>query len=189
MTSARVQYWIAAVIFVFAASVVCTAVRAEAQIHWPDPPKKAPMRVRLVAVALADPRSSFFSSHEILIAEKEIAPEEWGLIKLVYSFLPYQPRLSETGFDYSVVHEFSATRDSSCDETLAQLQTRESNDHGQIDLKYSPNAPKRDLDRRRIPLPCYETTADDYAKSAVEPIPPPEVHPTLQTRKPEPQGP
>jgi hypothetical protein len=98
----------AALIFVVATCVAGTMQLAEGQLHWPDPPKKAQMRVRLVAVTLADPRSSFFSSHEVLIAETQVGDEEWGLIKLVYTFLPYQPRLTETGFDYSVVHQLSA---------------------------------------------------------------------------------
>src|SRR5262249_11110381 len=84
-------------------------------LHWPDPPKKAHMRVRLVAVALAEPRSSFFSSHDVLVAEKEIGNDEFSLIKLVFAYLPYQPRLSELGFDYSVVHEISVWRNPDCD--------------------------------------------------------------------------
>src|SRR5215471_4288405 len=79
-------------------------------LRWPAPPRKAPMRVRLVALALADPRFSFFSSHEVFVAETEIGHEEWSLIKLVFTFLPYQPRLLESGFDYSVVHKVSAWR-------------------------------------------------------------------------------
>jgi hypothetical protein len=141
-------------------------------LHWPDPPKKARLRVRLVAVALALPRSSFFSNLEVLVAEKEIGEEEFSLIKLVFTYLPYQPRLSESGFDYSVVHEVSAWRNPDCDETVAQLTTR-SLPARHEPMIYSRNAPREDLDLRRIPLPCYETKADDYIKSSLEPIPPP----------------
>jgi hypothetical protein len=141
-------------------------------LHWPDPPKKARMRVRLVAVALAVPRSSFFSSHEVLVAEKEIGEEEFSLIKLVFTYLPYQPRLSESGFDYSIVHEVSAWRNPNCDETVAQLTTRSLPDRHEP-MIYSRNVPREDLDLRHIPLPCYETKADDYVKSSLEPIPPP----------------
>ena len=132
------------------------------------------MRVRLVAVALADhPRSSYVPSHEVFFAETEFGTEEWNrLIKLVFTFLPYQPRLSETGFDYSVVHEFSAWRDPGCDETVAQLTARSQPERHEP-LIYSRNVPREDLDRRRMPLPCYETNADDYIKSSVEPITPP----------------
>ena len=132
------------------------------------------MRVRLVAIALADPRSSFFSSHEVFVAEKEIGSgsEEWSLIKLVFTFLPYQPRLSESGFDYSVVHEVAASRDQKCDQTIAQLTAR-SQPTRHEPLIYSRNVPREDLDRRRIPLPCYETSANEYIKSSFEPVAPP----------------
>jgi hypothetical protein len=153
------------VTFLTATAVPDTFGRSPSQLRWPDPPKKAHMRVRLVAVAQADPRSSYFASHEVLIAEKELGTDEWSLIKLVYSFLPYQPRLSESGFDYAVIHEFSASRNTSCDETVAQMTSRDSPDHTPIRLKYSHDSPVKDLDRRRLPLPCYETTADDYGRS------------------------
>src|SRR5215510_1767609 len=142
-------------------------------LHWPDPPKKERMRVRLVAVALALPRSSFFSNLEVLVAEKEIVHEEFSLIKLVFTYLPYQPRLSESGFDYSVVHEVSAWRNPDCDETFAQLTTR-SLPARHEPMIFSRNVPREDLNpSRRIPLPCYETKADDYIKSSLEPLPPP----------------
>src|SRR5512147_3160692 len=107
--------WTTALIFLVATCFGGNCKPLEGQLRWPDPPKKAPMRVRLVALALADPRSSFFSSHEVFVAETEIGHEEWSLIKLVYTFLPYQPRLLDSGFDYSLVHEFSAQRDTNCD--------------------------------------------------------------------------
>jgi Rap1a immunity proteins len=141
-------------------------------LHWPDPPKKARIRVRLVAVAVDLPRSSFFSNLEVLVAEKEIGVEEFSLIKLVFNYLPYQPRLSESGFDYSVVHEVSAWRNPDCDETVADLTTRSLPDRHEP-MIYSRNVPRADLDLRHIPLPCYETKADDYRKSKLEPVPPP----------------
>jgi hypothetical protein len=161
--------------------------QAKGQLRWDYPPKKAPIRVRLVAVALADhPRSSFFSSHEVFVAETEISHDEWSLIKLVFTFLPYQPRLSESGFDYSVVHEISAWRHPECDQTLEQLTARSLPERHEP-LVYSRNVPgedKRDLDRKRIPLPCYETNADDYIRSSFEPLgPPPKMpEPVLKTR-------
>jgi hypothetical protein len=132
--------------------------------------------VRLVAVALALPRSSFFSSYEEFVAETEIAHEEWSLIKLGFTFLPYQPRLSQSGFDYSVVHEVSAWRDPDCDETVAQLTARSLPDRHEP-LIYSPNVPREDLDRRQIPLLCYQTNANEYIKASFEPIAPPQEPP------------
>ena len=107
----------------------------------------------------------------MFVADTEIGREEWTPIKLVFTFLPYQPRLSESGFDYSVVHEVSAWRDPDCDETVDELTARSLPDRHEP-LIYC-NVPRVDLERRRIPLPCYETNADEYIKSSVEPIAPP----------------
>jgi hypothetical protein len=160
--------WITALLFLTATCLGSSARQAEGQLRWPDPLKKA-MRVRLVAIALVEPRSSFFASHEVFVAETELGHDEWGLIKLIFAFLPYQPRLSEAGFDYSVVHEFGAWRDPDCDETLEQLTARSLPDRHEP-LIYSRNVPREDLDRRRIPLPCYETKADEYIRSSFEPV-------------------
>lgn len=176
--------WITALLFLAATCIGGSGTQAEGQLLWPGPPKRAPIRVRLVAIAYADqPRSSFFSSHEVFVAETEIAQEEWGLIKLVFTFLPYQERLSESGFDYSVVHEVSAWRHPDCDQTVAQLTTR-SLPNRHEPLIYSRNVPREDLDGRRIPLPCYETNADEYIKSSFEPVAlPPKPHgPILKVR-------
>jgi hypothetical protein len=170
--SVRVKNWTKAVLLLAVTCVAGSGRLAQGQLRWPDPPKKAPMRIRLVALALAYPRSSFFSSNEIYVAEKEIGHEEWSLIKLVFTFLPYQPRLSDSGFDYSVVHEVSAWRDPNCDETVDQLTQRSMPKRHQP-LVYSRNVPREDLERRRIPLLCYETNADDYIRSSFEPIAPP----------------
>jgi hypothetical protein len=161
----------------------------EAQLRWPESPKRASMRVRLIAVALAVPRSSYFSSHEVFVAETEIGHDEWSLIKLVFTYLPYQPGLLDAGFDYAVVHEISAQRDPDCDETVEQLTAR-SQPARHEPLVYSRNVPREDLDRRRIPLPCYETNADEYIRSSLEPVaPPPEpTTPSLKERASEPSS-
>ncbi len=177
----RMKHLTAAVVFLAMTCVMSSDEVAHAQLRWPAAPKKEELRVRLVALALADPRSSFFTTHEEFVAEKEIGHEEWSLIKLVYTFLPYQPRLSDSGLDYSLVHELSAERNTTCDETLAQMsrgpEQREAN------LKYAADSPRKDLERRRTPLPCYETTADDYGKTDREPLPaPPPPTPTLSRR-------
>ena len=171
MISVKMRNWIAALLFLAAACIGGAGRQAEGQLRWSYPPKKAPMRVRLVAIAISLPRSSFFKSAEVFVAETEISHEEWGLIKLVFTFLPYEPRLSESGFDYSVVHEISAWRDENCDETIAQLTTRSLPTRRQP-LVYSRNVPREDLDRRKIPLRCYETDAYDYIKSSFEPMAP-----------------
>lgn len=183
----RIKTWTGVLLFLAVTCFGGGGRHAEGQLRWAYPPKKAPIRVRLVAVAYADhPRSSFFSSQEVFVAEREVFHEEWGLIKLVFTFLPYQPRLSESGFDYSVVHEVSVWRHPDCDQTVEQLTARNMPDRHEP-LIYSPNVPKedkKDLDRKRIPLPCYETNADDYIKASLEPIgPPPQPpEPVLKAR-------
>ena len=146
--------------------------KAHAELHW-QPPKKEVLRVRLIALALAFPRSSFFSTHEVFIAEKQLAPDEWRLVKLVYEFLPYQPRLSDFGLDYSKLHELRAIRDPSCDETLRQMRSPQNVPewpHPDQSWKYASDAPPLNPARHRNNLPCYETTADDYSKSVHEPL-------------------
>ena len=169
--------WTRALLFLAATLIGGFAKQAEGQLHWPDyPPKKSPVRVRLVALASTLPRSSIGSSYEVFVAETEIGDQEWSLIKLVFAFLPYQPRLTESGFDYSVVHEVSAWRDPDCDDTVAHLTARNPPARHEP-LIYSRNVPRENLDRRRIPLPCYQTSADDYIKSSLEPVAPPSKQP------------
>lgn len=176
--------WMRALLFLTAICIGGFSKHAEGQLRWPDyPPKRAPLRVRLVAIASMLPRSSVGANYEVLVAETEISRDEWSLIKLVFGFLPYQPRLSESGFDYSVVHEVTAWRDPECDETVSKLTARSLPDRHEP-LIYSRNVPREDLDRRHIPLPCYHTSADDYIRATFEPIgPPPEVpEPNLKAR-------
>jgi hypothetical protein len=170
--SFRMKNWTTALLFLAAVCLGGSGRHAEGQLRWSYPPRKAALRLRLVALAMSLPRSSFFKSSEVFVAETEIAHDEWSLIKLVFTFLPYEPRLSESGFDYSVVHEVSASRDENCDQTVEQLTAR-SLPARHEPLIYSRNVPREDLDRRRIPLPCYETSAYEYIKSSLEPVAPP----------------
>ena len=176
----QMKYWTRVALLLAVACIGGSRRHAEGQLRWQYPPKKAPMRVRLVAAALVyHPRSSLFSTEEIFVAEREVGHEEWGLIKLVFSFLPYQPRLSESGFDYSVVHEVSAWRHPDCDQTVEQLTARNLPDRHEP-LIYARNFPRKDLDHKRIFLRCYETNADDYIKATLEPVGPP-PRPVLKT--------
>jgi hypothetical protein len=145
---------------------------ADGELRWPTS-KKEPIEVRLIALAIAYPRSSYFANNEVFIAEQELSKEESRFIKLVYDFLPYQPPLSSHGLDYSLVHKVHAVRDTACDETLAGMkslmrQQRQSNAENS-DWKYALDCPIADLDRRQARLRCYRTTADDYDKSLHQP--------------------
>lgn len=177
----------------------CAHNYAMAELHWQA--KKEHIRVRLIALASHFPRSSFFPNQEVFVAEKELAEGESRLVKLVYGYLPYQPRLSEQGLNYALVHELNALRDPNCDEALAQMTiverpenwkqtTRQEPNHdpanhlqvyvGPIkedpNFKYSANSPVINLDRRRAALPCSVTTAEDYSKGSNR-IPSPEDRP------------
>jgi|SRR5882757_487203 len=136
----------------------CIATRepAAAELHWQNS-KKEHMRIRLVALAIAYPRSGYFSSQEIFVAEQEIEKNETRMVKLVYNFLPYQPRLSEYGMEYTAAHEIRATRDPGCDERMNEMGPQ-----GTHRFKYSADAPALDLAGQRLLLRCYQTSAEDY---------------------------
>jgi hypothetical protein len=176
---------ITTLIFLAAICIGGSSTQSEGQLVSHYPPKTERMRLRLIGVAYADrPRSSFFSSHEVFVAETEVSHDEWSLIKLVFTFLPYQPRLSESNFDYSVVHEVAAWRDPDCDQTIAQLTARERPKRHEP-LVYSRNVPRDYLEiRKPSPLACYETSADQYVKASVEPVGAPKPpEPVLKSRE------
>jgi hypothetical protein len=145
---------------------------ARAELHW-QIEKRESLRVRLIALAEAEPRSSFFSTHEVFVAAQQLSEDESRLVKLVYEFLPYQPRLSESDFDYSVVHEVRATRDPSCDQTLAQITT-DQRTRAQVALRYSADSPVINTSRHHSALPCFSTSAAEYTKAIHRPAPPEE---------------
>jgi hypothetical protein len=130
---------------------------------WPTL-RKEPIEVRLIALAMSYPRTSFFANDEVFIAEQELGKDESRFIKLVYDFLPYQPPLSSYGLNYSLVHRVHAVRDTSCDENLWEMRwQRQSGTTGR--WKYAAESPVADLDRRQARLRCYRTTSDDYEKA------------------------
>src|SRR5260370_34009083 len=114
-------------VLIVAACVICGSETARGHLPWPAPKKEA-MRLRLVALAWNHPRSSFSASEEVFVADKEVGKDETRLVKLVYMFLPYEPRLSDEGLDYSTLHELRALRDPQCDESLAQITTGHTGD-------------------------------------------------------------
>lgn len=139
--------------------------------HWP--PRKQEIEVRLIALAVAYPRSSFFASDEVFVAEQELTKEESRFIKLVYDFLPYQSPLSESGLNYSFVHTITAVRDTSCDESLWEMrslmQKRRGAQQPNSTWKYARETPISDLDQRQARLRCYKTTSDDFERSVRAP--------------------
>ena len=145
---------------------------ADGQLRWPSSRKEA-IEVRLIALAVVYPRSSFFANDEVFIAEQELAKTESRFIKLVYDFLPYQSPLSSYGLDYALVHHFNAVRDMTCDENLWQMRTLADEDRNspvvKAQWKYAVASPIYDLDRRQARLRCYRATSEDYEKAQREP--------------------
>jgi hypothetical protein len=122
------------------------------------------VQLRLIVSAWAPPRSSYFSSFEVFIAQKWLNKETPQLIKLVYEFLPYQRRLSEFGADSWKVRKLRVIRDPKCDESLMQIEWPEG-PNGRPGLVQSNNPDLPLPADRDAPLPCYRTTADDYRRA------------------------
>jgi hypothetical protein len=133
---------------------------------WPAL-RKEPIEVRLIALAEAYPRSSFFANDEVFIAEQELGKDESRFIKLVYDFLPYQAPLSSYGLNYSLVHKVHAVRDTSCDESLWEMRWQRQ--AKAANWRYAAESPVADLDRRQARLRCFRTTSDDYEGALHEP--------------------
>jgi hypothetical protein len=119
------------------------------------------VQLRVISLAWAPSRSSYFSSFEVFIAEKWLNSKESEVIKLVYEFLPYQQRLSEYGSYELKVHRLRVTRDSTCDESLIKMAWPEG-ENGPPASHHSGDAPVSTATDRNNALPCYRTTADDY---------------------------
>ena len=120
----------------------------------PGPAEEFPLR--LVSLALPTQGSSFFSNYEVFIAERRLPRGQAQLIKLVYTFLPYQKRLSEYIQSNARVYTLRVTRDATCDESLMQMTWSDANpDAGDM-------FPGTDKNTK---LPCYVTTADDYQQA------------------------
>ena len=122
------------------------------------------VQLRVIGLTWAPPRSSFFSSFEVFIAEKWLNKKESQVIKLVYEFLPYQQRLSEFGLYDLKVHRLRVIRDSTCDESLMQMEWPEG-ENGPASSHHSGDALASTSTDRNNALPCYRTTADDYRRA------------------------
>jgi len=118
------------------------------------------LSINFIGPALAFPQSSHVSNFEVFIAEERLGRHRSRVIKLVYDFLPYQPRLSALVPDYPALENLHATRDPRCDEPLKQVVSLASTWHWpQASLaQLSATSAKQ----RQSTLPCYRTTAGDY---------------------------
>ena len=142
---------------------------SDCQSYWPVPRKK-PIHVRLIAVEIAYPRTSFFANDEVFVAEQELAKNESRFVKLIYDFLPYQNPLSSFGLNYSLVHRVQAVRDETCDENLWEVrELQRQSGSAATQFKYAPDSPIGDLNRRQAHLRCYRVTSEDYEKASRQP--------------------
>lgn len=132
------------------------------EIPKPEIPRgpSVQLPLRLIALAMSLPGSSYFSNYEVYVAERRPKNGAAELIKLVYIFLPYQRRLSEYTLDNTRIYRLKVRRDPTCDESLMQITWPEAN---------KENAAKQDPNAEKNKLPCYRTTADDYRKALEHP--------------------
>jgi hypothetical protein len=159
----RVPFLLAGIAFV----LISGTPTADGQLHWSS--RKEAIEVRLIALAVAYPKSSFFANDEVFVAEQQLARQESRFIKLVYDFLPYQSPLSSYGLDYSLVYRFHAVRDTTCDENLWEIRSQQRRQRrsptSDAEWKYAHDTPIADLDFRQAHLRCYRTTSDDYERA------------------------
>jgi hypothetical protein len=113
--------------------------------------------------ALVLPMSSYFSNYEVFIAEQRVTRHQSRLIKLVYEFLSYQPRLSDYGPNYPGIENLRATRDRSCDQALMQVASSASTVPWSQSARLQLSA--KSLTQGESTLECYRTTADDYRRA------------------------
>lgn len=120
------------------------------------------LAVNLLGPTVPLPNSSYFSSQEIFLAEERVSPRQSRLIKLIYEFLPYQPKLSDYGPTFPALDKLRVTRDPGCDETLAlatSINTSAWPQAGRLRLK------AKYLNVQETTLACFRTTADDYRQA------------------------
>jgi hypothetical protein len=126
-------------------------------------PDTRELSVNFMVPALVLPMSSYFSNYEVFIAEQRLPRHQSRLIKLVYEFLSYEPRLSHYGPNYPGIENLRATRDRSCDQALLQVASSAStvpwSQSGRLQLS------AKSLTQLQSPLECYRTTADNYRRA------------------------
>lgn len=130
---------------------------------------KIAVKSRIVASVPLGTLSSIGLNHKSYLFEFNSGPKGATpqLVKVSYRFHLRDPELPSAFLDYTRVHHFLMTRDSSCDETWGALTTRYLFDrHGNFRgsenaILYSSNAPVPAMDAQAV-LPCYVVTPQDY---------------------------
>jgi hypothetical protein len=137
--------------------------REETLADTKELPDTKELTVNFMVPALVLPTSSYFSNHEVFIAEQRLPRHQSRLIKLVYEFLAYQQRLSAYGPNYPGIENLRVTRDRSCDQALAQVASSASTVPGSQSARLQLSA--KSLTQGQSTLECYRTTADDYRRA------------------------
>ncbi len=126
-------------------------------------PDTKELNVNFMVPALVLPMTSYFSNYEVFIAEQRVTRHQSRLIKLVYEFLSYQPRLSDYGPNYPGIENLRATRDRSCDQALMQVASSATTVLGSLSGRLQLSA--KSLEQQQSTLECYRTTADDFRRA------------------------
>src|SRR5262249_40305286 len=122
------------------------------------------LSVRFIQIPGGLAASSFFPGFEVRIAEV-VAGNHKEQIKLVYTSLPYQKKLAEYDLNTTRVYKLRATKDPRCDESLMEMMWPEG--QGLMDPETQAQADRlvEMIGDKKMKLPCYKTTADDFARA------------------------
>ena len=132
-----------------------------------SPVKKQSITVRLIGRASFLPVTSFGANYESYVGSLQSKASDSTMVKIVYRFMNYEPRLPGSLADYDLVHTFRATRQPDCDakaETL--IYSQHVGPAGQVSepafsFVYAKNASGVSIPPTVL-LPCYVVSADGY---------------------------
>ena len=102
---------------------------------------------------------SFLGSSQHFVFEVQTANSQREFVKIFYVFKNSRDRLPLSYLDYSVLHSFTAIRDSLCDDSLENMAYTQGFDEKghpiehQFTLKMAKGAPKLEITKDK--LPCY----------------------------------
>ena|SRR5436190_20972279 len=105
---------------------------------------------------------SFIGYSQLYVFQIENLYGHPELVKVSYTFRTIKDQLSSEYLDYSVVHSFTVTRNTLCDDSLEHMAyTQGFDDKGrpvehQFTLKLAKGAPKLEITKEK--LPCYALT-------------------------------
>ena len=113
-------------------------------------------------------KTSFFSNYEVFLAERRVGRNQTESIKLVYTFLPYQQRLSEYLAQGQIFkkkeYKLRVYRDPGCDESLLHMMWPDGDEPPPND-SFAASLGAKGKDNTL--LPCYRLSADDYRRATM----------------------